>query len=248
LLEQSTHSGEQLIEAADRRVARLGYDIHDGPLQDTSILLGELAAIGRQLAAFVPDEAARELAERRLADLQTIVADLERELRELALSAGGHAAVLSLREGMEREVARFARRAHIHADLDVESDTKSTTPSQRIAIARVVEEALANVREHAHAGEVHVSVGRGAGFLYLKVVDDGRGFDVGRALSRAGRDHHLGLVTMAERMRLLGGGLEIDSRPGGPTIVSAVLPAWEPSRALSGHAATASDRVGGVAI
>lgn len=244
LLEHSTHSGEQLIEAADRRIARLGYDIHDGPLQDTSILLGELAAIGRQLVALVPDEASREQAERRVADLQTVVVDLNRELRELALSAGGYGAVLSLREGVEREVTRFARRTHIHADLDIESEPKSTTPSQRIAIARVVEEALANVREHAHAAEVHVSVGHGAGFLYLKVVDDGRGFDVGRALRRAGRDHHLGLVTMAERMRLLGGGLEIDSRPGGPTIVSAVLPAWEPTRALSSHAATANDRVG----
>jgi signal transduction histidine kinase len=60
------------------------------------------------------------------------------------------------------------------------------------------------------------------------VRDDGRGFDVERALVRAAERGRLGLVGMAERVRLLGGRLEVDSRPGGPTVVSAVIPRWEP--------------------
>ena len=59
-----------------------------------------------------------------------------------------------------------------------------------------------------------------------KVHDDGRGFEPESTLVRAARDGHLGLVGMHERVRMLGGHTQIDSRPGGPTTISASLPAW----------------------
>jgi signal transduction histidine kinase len=62
----------------------------------------------------------------------------------------------------------------------------------------------------------------------IVVTDDGRGFDVpaASALGEAGR---LGLAGMDERVRLLGGRLAIESRPGGPTRVQATIPRWRPS-------------------
>jgi signal transduction histidine kinase len=56
------------------------------------------------------------------------------------------------------------------------------------------------------------------------VTDDGCGFDPETSLVRAARDGHLGLVGMYERVRLLGGRTQIDSRPGGPTVISVTLP------------------------
>jgi len=58
--------------------------------------------------------------------------------------------------------------------------------------------------------------------------DDGRGFEVERTLVDAARTGHLGLVGMSERVRLLGGRLDVESRPGGPTRIAAVIPRWRP--------------------
>src|SRR5436305_1211990 len=60
------------------------------------------------------------------------------------------------------------------------------------------------------------------------VADDGPGFDVEEALACAVRDGRVGLMGMMERVRLLGGTCEIESRPGGPTTISAFVPAWRP--------------------
>jgi signal transduction histidine kinase len=56
------------------------------------------------------------------------------------------------------------------------------------------------------------------------VTDDGQGFDPETALVKAAREGHLGLVGMHERVRMLGGCTQIDSRPGGPTVISVSLP------------------------
>ena len=61
-----------------------------------------------------------------------------------------------------------------------------------------------------------------------QIVDDGRGFEVAKTLIRAAKRGRLGLVGMGERVRLLGGSFDVDSRPGGPTSISLVLPRWQP--------------------
>jgi NarL family two-component system sensor histidine kinase YdfH len=66
-----------------------------------------------------------------------------------------------------------------------------------------------------------------------EVTDDGLGFDPETTLVRAAREGHLGLVGMHERVRMLGGRTRIESRRGGPTVISVSLPSW-PSRAAEG--------------
>jgi len=58
------------------------------------------------------------------------------------------------------------------------------------------------------------------------VIDDGCGFDLESTLARAAQAGRLGLVGMQERVRMLGGLTRIESREGGPTVISATLPAW----------------------
>lgn len=229
LLESLNESAEQLLRAADRRSARMAYDLHDGPLQELTLLVGRLSFLPRQLNGALGPEG-REALEDNLGDIKAMAIDIADDLRELAVTAGGGAS-LALRETLEQELSHFRRRMDIRASLIVEGDVDRTTPSQRIAVARVVEEALANVREHSCAAEVRVVVDRRDGLLQVAVVDDGRGFDAGRAWKRAVRDRRLGLLGMSERVRLLGGQFEVDSRPGGPTFVSAILPAWSPPAA-----------------
>ena len=85
-----------------------------------------------------------------------------------------------------------------------------------VAAYRIVQEALTNVLRHANARECEVSVRGCDGFLVVSVADDGAG------TVRAGRGS--GLETMRERAEELGGTLELRTRPGGGTLVRAVLP------------------------
>ncbi|MGH2872173.1 MAG: sensor histidine kinase, partial [Solirubrobacteraceae bacterium] len=66
----------------------------------------------------------------------------------------------------------------------------------------------------------------GGNGIAVTIEDDGAGFEPGPAATRAQSDGHLGLLGMRERVRMLGGRFTVQSRPGGPTLVSALLPPW----------------------
>jgi signal transduction histidine kinase len=126
---------------------------------------------------------------------------------------------------LAREAAAFARRSGITPTVDVDEDLGIMTASQQIALVRVAQEALTNVREHAAATSVHLTAHATAHGVSLVVADDGRGF----AVDAPRPDGRLGLAGMHERVRLLGGRLAIESRPGGPTRIEATIPRWRPS-------------------
>jgi signal transduction histidine kinase len=91
---------------------------------------------------------------------------------------------------------------------------------------RVAQEALTNVRKHAHAREVELALRKRGGTLTLSVRDDGRGFSP-RKLRSDGLSH--GVVGMRERAKLLGGRLQISSAPGKGTRVVARVPLAPPA-------------------
>jgi signal transduction histidine kinase len=93
-----------------------------------------------------------------------------------------------------------------------------------VALFRIVQEAIANVAKHAQAHHVDVRVGVRDGTITVAVADDGRGFDVDRALGQAGPLESVGLLGMQERVRLLNGRLEIRSREGAGTLVLVEAP------------------------
>ena len=85
---------------------------------------------------------------------------------------------------------------------------------------RVIQEALHNVAKHSHASEVRVEVIGAADNLSLAVVDNGDGFDA----SQSGAGPGLGLISMRERMHLVGGDFMISSSPGNGTRIKALAP------------------------
>jgi signal transduction histidine kinase len=94
-----------------------------------------------------------------------------------------------------------------------------------LCLYRVAQESLRNIRKHSQATHVHVqlagtpSAGPPDGIL-LRVVDEGNGFELEQALKKGG----LGIISMEERVRLLGGQLTIHSQPGLGTTVMASVP------------------------
>jgi signal transduction histidine kinase len=92
---------------------------------------------------------------------------------------------------------------------------------------RVAQEALTNVRKHSRADRVHVAVGRRGQALCLQVRDWGRGFAADDVSEEADSSDRVGLASMHERVALLGGRLEINSKPGAGTVVVAEVPLQE---------------------
>lgn len=201
---------------------RLSRDIHDTLAQGfSSILL--LARAG----SATDDPAATA---RLLAQIETSAADNLDEARRVVGALAPAPLQSGLVEALRRILDRFGDETGVDTDLRVEGDLTALTPRLEVALLRVAQSSLANVRQHAHARRVVVTIAEAEDLVRLDLVDDGRGFDpavLGRPATEVQRGGY-GLRASRQRLRELGGGLDVESEPGGGTAVSAFLPRSSP--------------------
>jgi signal transduction histidine kinase len=224
LLERAVVQERMAAEAGGRLFARLGFDLHDGPLQEIAALSADL----RLLRAQAP-RAPLEVFQGRIDDALALLNAIEEDVRALARSMDSAGLVGRPFGELLREEVHAAAVDGLMVSVELTGDIDGCTPSQKIALLRVVQEALSNARQHSGAEQAAVAVDAGTATLRAEIVDQGRGFDVEHVRSERGAADRLGLVGMNERVRLLDGTLEIDSRPGGPTAVIATIPRWRPA-------------------
>jgi PAS domain S-box-containing protein len=197
---------EAAFEVREAERSRMARDLHDGVLQDLSVVVQEL-------------EARRVMSEMEGSD-----AGLGREIDALRRAVRGlREAVYDLRPGEEEPFLERVEEMVVHyrdltpereVDLVVEDGFPSELPEGvPIQLLRLVREALTNARQHSAARRVRVTLGADEDQLDIEVADDGRGFAAGTA------DGGMGLSTMRERAALLGGELEVRSKPGEGTRV-----------------------------
>jgi signal transduction histidine kinase len=201
--------------AREQERLRIADGVHDDSLQ-------ALFAVGLGLANLqrrVEDRETTEMLERlqdtvKLASqrLRSLVFDLRRpELENQGL-------VPALRAYLE----------HVERDEGLEftvDDQLSVTPEPELCtlLYGAVQELLMNVRKHAHASRIKVSLAARGGRYVIGVRDDGVGFDVAEALRP--RSGHLGLAALSERLELAGGALRIESIAGAGATVEFEVPA-----------------------
>ena len=231
LLASSEERLRVVVQASERRFSRLTFDMHDGPAQDIMALLGEVRLFREQLGDTIEDRATKPIILGRVDDIEARLLALDADLREVIKSFQTPGMFeRPLPEILADEVENLQTRDGIECALEIRGQlTERVTASQRIAIMRVIQESLSNVRVHSGAESVRVLVAQDSGGVRIAITDDGRGFDVERTLVRSARRGRLGLLGMAERIRLLGGTFDIRSTPGGPTVISAHLPEWRPT-------------------
>lgn len=204
------HAGE----VAER--TRLARDIHDTIAQGlSSIRLLCLAVVDK-----APEPGGRTLhqvetiATESLADVRRIVAALApAELEDDALAAA-----------LSRLVERMRAETDIETGLQIDETLPPLGTRAEVALLRTAQSALANVRLHANAKRVAVSLLDAGDSVRLDIVDDGSGFDVAAWAAGVGADTSFGLGFMRDRLRSLGGGLDVESSPGQGTALSAYLP------------------------
>ena len=228
LLDRSTSREQQLQLANERRLLRVGFDLHDGALQDVAALASDLRLARDQLSDVLTGRL-RSILLGRFDDLGGRLAEIDQTLRELSHSLESSRIGSSpLSETLHQELEGFQRRSGITGGITVSGSFEKLSPSQRIAIFRIAQEALANVREHSAASKVVVSLEQMSDGVRLAICDDGAGFDVSQTVVAAARRGRLGLVGMSERVRLLGGSFSLTSAPGTGTEVCVTLPSWDP--------------------
>jgi two-component system sensor histidine kinase UhpB len=203
--DERRRSGRLVLRAQEEERRRLARDLHDEVNQALTAILLRLEALSQA----APPELAEELTElkRLVNQAMNELLQLARQLRPTALDDHG------LLPAMVSQVRRFAAQTGIKADLNATGENMPLQPDEELAVYRIAQEALANIARHADASLVEVDLRSGDGGVELKVRDDGRGFSPDHAGHKGG----LGLGGMAERARLVGGELTIDSRPGSGT-------------------------------
>ena len=224
LFDRRVQRERELVAAGERRLVRLGFDLHDGPLQEIIALANELQVASVQISEIVPEEH-RQRVRGRFSDVHARLGALDESLREVAHSIRATTAVARpVAAALDSELRVLERATGIEGELAVDGELDSLSDSQKIVLFRVVQEALSNVRKHSGAQKVSVVLRSTRTFLGLTVTDDGCGFDP----RRLGHDR-LGLAGISERVRMLGGAVEIETSPGVGTTVRATLPQWRPS-------------------
>jgi signal transduction histidine kinase len=214
------------VEALRRRLLRVAFDVHDGPMQDLIAVGYGLNALRMQVAAAVGEERVASIAP-AFDDLLVQLSATERTLRSMMFSLEKNAASRTdLLEIVAHQTAAFRRHSDVEVEVISEGDLELYTDSQWIAVERILLESLSNIAKHADATSVTIRLrGTSESFL-VQVQDDGRGF-VPHTSRRAG-SNHVGLGAMRKRLGLLGGTFDVDSRPGGPTTVTATIEKWRP--------------------
>ncbi len=196
---------------------QLARDIHDGPAQVLANAVLEMQYIQRLLPK--DPQAARQ----ELAQLEKSLRDGLAEVRRLIFDLRPPALVdLGLVASLQRYVQEFRERTGLAVQFTVDEVAERLPAAQEVAVFRIVQEALQNVRKHARASKVAINVARTPAGLKVSVTDDGVGFDPARGLSADRKT--VGLASMQERAQLVGGGVEIISQPGKGTTISLVVP------------------------
>ncbi len=209
----------RLFQAEDGERRRLAYDIHDGLAQliiSADIHMNNFVSIRREDRQRAEGELDKGM--KRLKASLTEVRRVVSELRPSTLDDFGlvntlrrHVEQLAEEQGWQHT---FSENLGEEARLDAAIET---------GVFRIVQESLNNIRKYSRTRRVQVDLREEGDWLYVRVQDWGRGFDLDEARQREG---HFGLSSMEERARLLGGSFEIDTHPGGGTVVRVQVPCY----------------------
>jgi len=205
---------DRLIAVEEEVRRRLARDLHDGPAQLLAVLISDIDFI-RKLAHHEPERVLEELdnltplAEKALRQVRTLLF----EMRPVILETQG------LVPALESYVQQQQGLNGLSYHLEVSGVPGRLANQAEQAVFAIVQEAVGNVRKHAAACNVWITVIESDGTLLVGIQDDGQGFDMQKLNAEYDQRGSLGMVNMRERAEALGGKLAIRSLPGQGTTV-----------------------------
>ncbi len=216
-LESLRRVSMRLVQVQEEERRRIAAEIHDSLGQHLTALQLEVAAASRSLDAVGKPSQAMAAAVRTIEESITLAQNLCYDLRPPLLDDFG------LEAALRDQIAEFQDKWDIPIEFETEALDHLLSRDAETAFFRVTQEALNNVLKHAAARHVQIRLGRIRHQVRLQIRDDGNGFEPQR-VRRLDRGGHFGLMTMKERIELLGGEFTLESAPGEGTTITALLP------------------------
>ena len=205
----------RLIEAQDEERKRIAREIHDDYSQRIAMVAMDLENLAENVGESSGETSQQfhELFD-RISELGADLHSLSHRLHSSTLES------LGLLAGVEAFCKEFAEQQGVQVDFAHENIPRGVPEDAALCMFRITQEALRNIKRHSGANRAEVSLELQDGSLHLSISDCGCGFDSNKPPAERG----IGIHSMEERLRLLGGNLEIQSRPMEGTRIDAWLP------------------------
>jgi signal transduction histidine kinase len=204
----------KLVEAQEQERVRIARELHDDINQRLALVAIGLDQL-REKHKDLPSEVRGHVQE-----LQQMTSDISSSV--YALSHELYSSIpdsLGLARGMKSWCKEFGERRKM--EIDFKSHDLPRLPQEiSLCLFRVLQEALHNAAKHSGVKRIEVQLAKNSYEIHLTVRDSGRGFDIGAASQSRG----LGLTSMKERVRLVGGTIGIESKPRGGTRIHVRVP------------------------
>jgi two-component system NarL family sensor kinase len=217
------------MSSAEEERRRLAAEIHDGPVQSLTAIGLRLDAIAVRLHSHRSDSPDGSAPGAFTGDLESVRVDLASILQDTRDIVAGLGPEVLHGAGLEKATAFLCQKTASRSGLDVNLDVGRLDGVPRTVEAmlyRILQEALANATRHARATRIDVFMGRRGRDVVLEVADDGKtrldlaAVDFGSLVEEG----HYGLAFMQERVRVVGGSLEVGTSASGGTRLAVSIP------------------------
>jgi signal transduction histidine kinase len=215
--EQSRQLAGRLINAQETIRASLARDLHDDICQRLATVSMDVDAL-RTSAGDIRDAVTQHAFDELARDTNSTLEGIRRLSHDLHPST---LPMLGLVPALRAHCAEIAKRHNVVVEFTTEGDLELLHPDIAVCLFRIAQESLRNGIAHAGAQRFRVSLASAGDEVVLTVTDDGRGFDL-EAVRQNGKG--LGLVSMEERVRVVGGEVEIVTRPQQGTTIRVRVP------------------------
>ena len=205
----------QLIASQEQERKRIAGELHDG-LGQTLAMIRNRAILGSE------DLNDLNLAEEQFAIITEQTGQAIGEVREIAYNLRPYLLDrLGLTKALHSLVLKTAETGKIKLTEKIDELDNLLPPDSEISVYRIVQECLSNILKHAEADELAVVIKKRETHLQIQIVDDGKGFDPNAPIKKDGGG--FGLLSLNERIRMLGGSFKIESEIGKGTKIDIII-------------------------
>jgi PAS domain S-box-containing protein len=213
---ERTELAGRLINAQEREGMRLARELHDDFGQRLVLVSLGLEQVARMI------EGSHGAASAKARELKSALEEIQVDLHSLSHRLhSSKLEMVGLTKSVESYCTEFAEKHAIQVDVDCVDLPRSIPSETSLCLLRIVQEALCNVSKHSGASKAEVRLKGNSGAILLTVRDKGKGFDPTRNHRTAG----IGIQSMRERARMLGGTFDVRSKPTRGTEIVVSIPA-----------------------
>ena len=215
------------LMAQEEERKRIARELHDDIAQSILLLSRQLDILISKSDSKIPKASIAEL-ERIENIANEAYKSLQRYARDLRPSILDQMGLVAALNWLTEELGK-----ELGIKTSVKADNLPPLPSEvELAMFRIAQETLTNIRKHAEASSVAISVQHNMNNLKMSITDNGKGFLISKLTGDLAKEGKLGVLGMEERARLIGGSLQIKSAPGKGTTVVARAPIWTRQKQL----------------